>query len=83
VTSCAVTREVVFSVLACRAIRQTKSYQLNLEINAGLADPKVKEQLAELGGGPMQMTLTDFGNLIAEQTEKWSKVIKAANIKPE
>jgi tripartite-type tricarboxylate transporter receptor subunit TctC len=57
--------------------------QLNHEINAGLADPKIKERLVELGGAPMPMTPADFGSLIAEQTEKWAKVIKEANIKPE
>jgi tripartite-type tricarboxylate transporter receptor subunit TctC len=54
--------------------------KLNRETNAGLADPKIKERLADLGGAPTPMTPAEFGKLIAEQTEKWSKVIRAAHI---
>ena len=54
--------------------------KLNREINAGLADPKIKERLADLGGVPMPMTPAEFGKLIADETEKWGKVIRAANI---
>jgi tripartite-type tricarboxylate transporter receptor subunit TctC len=54
--------------------------KLNRETNAGLADPRIKERLADLGGAPTPMTLAEFGKLIAEQTEKWSKVIRAAHI---
>ena len=57
--------------------------KLNREINAGLADPKVRARIADLGGLPMPMTQTEFGKLFAHDTEKWSKVIRAANIKPE
>jgi tripartite-type tricarboxylate transporter receptor subunit TctC len=57
--------------------------KLNNEINAGLADPKIKEQLADLGGTVLPGSPADFGKLIAEETEKWAKVIRAANIKPE
>ena len=57
--------------------------KLNQHINAGLADPKMKAQLADLGAEPMPMTPTDFGKLIAEETEKWAKVIRTANIKPD
>jgi tripartite-type tricarboxylate transporter receptor subunit TctC len=57
--------------------------KLNREINAGLADPKVRARLAELGGMPLAGTPADFGKLIAEETEKWSTVIKFAGIKPE
>jgi tripartite-type tricarboxylate transporter receptor subunit TctC len=56
--------------------------KLNREINAGLADPKIKERLADLGGVPMPMTPAEFGKLIADETEKWGKVIKFAGIKP-
>jgi tripartite-type tricarboxylate transporter receptor subunit TctC len=56
--------------------------KLNDEINAGLADSKIKAQLADLGGVPMSMAAADFGKLIAEETEKWGRVIRAANIKP-
>jgi tripartite-type tricarboxylate transporter receptor subunit TctC len=57
--------------------------KLNKEINAALADHKVKARLADLGGTPMPMTPADFGGLIANETEKWGKVIRAANIKAE
>jgi tripartite-type tricarboxylate transporter receptor subunit TctC len=57
--------------------------RLNQEINAALADPGIKARLADLGNEPMPMTATDFGKLIADETEKWGKVIRAANIKPE
>jgi tripartite-type tricarboxylate transporter receptor subunit TctC len=57
--------------------------KLNKEINAGLADAKIRQRLADLGGLPMLMTHAEFGKLIADETEKWGKVIKAANIKPE
>jgi tripartite-type tricarboxylate transporter receptor subunit TctC len=57
--------------------------QLNKQINEGLADPKMKARFADLGGVPMPMTPADFGKLIADETEKWGKVIRAANIKPE
>ena len=57
--------------------------KLNQEINAGLADPKIKARLADLGGTPLPGSPADFGKLIADETEKWGKVIRAANIKPE
>jgi tripartite-type tricarboxylate transporter receptor subunit TctC len=57
--------------------------RLNGEANAGLADPKIKARLADLGGEPMPMTPADFGKFIADETEKWGKVIKLAGIKPE
>ena len=57
--------------------------RLNNEINAGLADPKIKARLAELGGTAFVGSPSDFSKLIAEETEKWAKVIRAANIKPE
>jgi tripartite-type tricarboxylate transporter receptor subunit TctC len=57
--------------------------KLNREINAGLADPKIKQRLADLGGLPSPTTPPQFGNLIADETERWGKVIRAANIKAE
>jgi tripartite-type tricarboxylate transporter receptor subunit TctC len=57
--------------------------KLNREINAGLAEPKMKARLADLGGTPLLGSPADFGKLIADETEKWGKVIRAANIKPE
>jgi tripartite-type tricarboxylate transporter receptor subunit TctC len=56
---------------------------LNREINAALADPKMKARLGDLGGTALPGSPADFGKLIAEETEKWGKVIRAANIKPE
>jgi tripartite-type tricarboxylate transporter receptor subunit TctC len=55
--------------------------KLNSEVNAGLADSKIKLRLAELGGTPLAGSSADFGKLITEQTERWAKVIRAANIK--
>jgi tripartite-type tricarboxylate transporter receptor subunit TctC len=57
--------------------------KLNKEINAGLADPKLQARLAELGGVPLGGSSADFAKLIAEETEKWAKVVKFAGIKPE
>jgi len=56
--------------------------KLNIAINAGLADPKMKARLAELGATTLSGPPADFGKLIADETEKWGKVIRAANIKP-
>jgi tripartite-type tricarboxylate transporter receptor subunit TctC len=54
---------------------------LNREINAGLAEAKVKTRLAELGNVPMPMTAVEFGKFVVDQTEKWGKVIRTANIR--
>jgi tripartite-type tricarboxylate transporter receptor subunit TctC len=57
--------------------------RLNKEINAALADSKIKARLAELGGTVLPGSPADFGKLIADETEKWGKVIRATNIKAE
>jgi tripartite-type tricarboxylate transporter receptor subunit TctC len=57
--------------------------KLNQEINAGLMDQRIKARLADLGGTVFVGSPTDFGKLIAEETEKWAKVVRAANIKPD
>jgi tripartite-type tricarboxylate transporter receptor subunit TctC len=57
--------------------------KLNREINTGLADAKIKARFADLGATVLAGSPQDFGKLIAEETEKWGKVIRAANIKPE
>jgi tripartite-type tricarboxylate transporter receptor subunit TctC len=57
--------------------------KLNKEINAGLADPTLKARLADLGGTPLSGSPADFGKLIADEIEKWGKVIRTANIKLE
>jgi tripartite-type tricarboxylate transporter receptor subunit TctC len=56
---------------------------LNKEINAGLADPELKARLADLDGTALPNSSSDFGKLIAEETEKWAKVVKRAGIKAE
>jgi len=57
--------------------------ELNKEINAALADPKIKERLANLGSMPMPMSPAEFHSFIVAETEKWGKVIRAANIRAE
>jgi tripartite-type tricarboxylate transporter receptor subunit TctC len=57
--------------------------KLNRGIDAVLTDPKLKARLADLGGVPMPMTRPEFGKFIANETEKWGKVIKFAGIKPD
>ena len=57
--------------------------RLNREINAALADLKIRARLADEGGGQFVLSPADFGKLIAEETEKWAKVIRFAGIKPE
>ena len=57
--------------------------RLNKEINAALADPGMKARLADLGSEPLAMTSADFGKFLADETEKWAKVIRTANIKAE
>jgi tripartite-type tricarboxylate transporter receptor subunit TctC len=54
--------------------------RLNKEINAALADPKVKARLAELGGMLIPGTPADFGKLVAGETDKWAKVIKTGGV---
>jgi tripartite-type tricarboxylate transporter receptor subunit TctC len=57
--------------------------RLNKEINGALADPVMKARFADLGNIPVPMTSADFSKLIGDETEKWAKVVKYANIKPE
>jgi tripartite-type tricarboxylate transporter receptor subunit TctC len=57
--------------------------RLSKEIDLALADPKIMGRLADLGSVPQAMTPTEFGKFIADDTEKWGKVIRAANIKAE
>jgi tripartite-type tricarboxylate transporter receptor subunit TctC len=57
--------------------------RLNKEINAALADPKIKARIADLGYMPFVSSSVEFGKFIVSETEKWGKVIRAANIKAE
>jgi tripartite-type tricarboxylate transporter receptor subunit TctC len=57
--------------------------KLNTEINAALADPKIKARLADLGAKVLPGSPADFGKLISDETEKWGKVVKFAGMKPE
>jgi tripartite-type tricarboxylate transporter receptor subunit TctC len=57
--------------------------KLNKEINAAIADPGMKARFAAIGGEPLPGSPTGFGTLIADETEKWAKVVRAAGIKPE
>jgi hypothetical protein len=65
-----------------RTITETIEH-LNKELNTALANPKMKARLADLGGAVLAGSPADFGKLIADETEKWRKVIRTANIKPE
>jgi tripartite-type tricarboxylate transporter receptor subunit TctC len=58
-------------------------YAFLTPINAGLADATIKGRLGDLGGVPMRMSAAEFGKFIADETEKWGKVIKFAGIKPQ
>jgi tripartite-type tricarboxylate transporter receptor subunit TctC len=57
--------------------------KINKEINAGLADPQLNARLGDLGGTALPGSPADFGKLIADETEKWAKVIKSVGIKAE
>jgi tripartite-type tricarboxylate transporter receptor subunit TctC len=55
--------------------------RLNKEINAGLADPKIRERLADLGGMVLDGSPSQYGRILLDEIEKWTKVIRTANIK--
>ena len=57
--------------------------RLNKDVGAGLADPKLKARIADLGGTPLALSPTEFGKLMVEDTAKWAKVIRTADIRPE
>jgi tripartite-type tricarboxylate transporter receptor subunit TctC len=57
--------------------------KLNEAVNAGLTDPKIKQRLADLGGEPMPMTPAEFSKLVADETDKWARVIKLMGVKPD
>jgi tripartite-type tricarboxylate transporter receptor subunit TctC len=72
-----------FGVGAPKATPAEIVNKLNKEVNAALDDLKMKARLADLGGTPLPGSPVQFGKLIADETEKWGKVIRAANIKAE
>jgi tripartite-type tricarboxylate transporter receptor subunit TctC len=72
-----------FGVVAPKNTPTEVIARLNSEINAGLADPKLRARLTDLGGTMLPGSTADFGKFIADETEKWGKVIKFAGIKPE
>jgi tripartite-type tricarboxylate transporter receptor subunit TctC len=57
--------------------------KLNEEINAGLADPRIRARLADLGNAPLPLSPAEYAKLLAEDTEKWGRVVRAAGLKPE
>jgi tripartite-type tricarboxylate transporter receptor subunit TctC len=57
--------------------------KLNAAVNAVLANPKLKERFHDLGGEPMPMSPAEFGDLVADETAKWAKVVKSAGLKVE
>jgi tripartite-type tricarboxylate transporter receptor subunit TctC len=57
--------------------------KLNREINASLADPRIRARIADLGNTPLALSPTEYGKLLVEETKKWAKVVKFAGITPE
>jgi tripartite-type tricarboxylate transporter receptor subunit TctC len=74
---------VWFGIGAPKATSAEIVDRLNKEINAGLADPKLRARLSELGGTALAVSPAEFGKLFAEDTDKWRMVVRAANIKLE
>lgn len=71
----------------CAGLRKSTPVEiidkLNKAIEAGIADPEIKARIAKLGATPVRGSPTDFGKFIADETEKWGKVIRVADIKAE
>jgi tripartite-type tricarboxylate transporter receptor subunit TctC len=72
-----------YGVVVPKATPREIVEKLNKEINAALADPNIKKRLTDLGGAVFAGSPADFGKFIADETEKWGKVVKSAGIKPE
>jgi tripartite-type tricarboxylate transporter receptor subunit TctC len=72
-----------YGIVAPKATPAEIVERLNREINAALADAKMRERLTDLGCAVFSGSPADFGKFIADETEKWGKVVRAANIKPE
>jgi tripartite-type tricarboxylate transporter receptor subunit TctC len=74
---------IVYGVGAPRGTSAEIIDKLNREIDAGLADPNITARFSDLGASVLAVSPAEFGKLIADETEKWGKVIRAANIKAE
>jgi tripartite-type tricarboxylate transporter receptor subunit TctC len=74
---------IFVGIFAPRNTRPEIVDKLNQEINLGLADARMARRIAELGDAVLALSPPDFGGLIAEETEKWARVIRAAHIKAE
>jgi tripartite-type tricarboxylate transporter receptor subunit TctC len=74
---------VFYGVAGPKGIPAEAVEVLNKAFNAALADPKIQQRIKDLGGEPTPMTPAEFGKLLADETEKWGKVVKAANISVE
>ena len=72
-----------WGVVAPKGVPDQVVARLNTEINAALANPKIAARLSDLGAEPEAVTPAAFGRLLADETEKWAKVVKFAGIKPE
>jgi tripartite-type tricarboxylate transporter receptor subunit TctC len=72
---------VWYGIVAARGTSSAIVDTLNKALNTALTDTRLKARLAELGGAAMPTTPTEFGKLLAEETEKWAKVIKFAGVK--
>jgi tripartite-type tricarboxylate transporter receptor subunit TctC len=74
---------IYVGIAAPRATAAEIIDKLNQEINLGLADPRMTRRIAELGDVPLSLSTAEFAKLVADETEKWAKVIRAGNIKAE
>jgi tripartite-type tricarboxylate transporter receptor subunit TctC len=72
-----------FGVIAPKSTPKAIIDKVNAEVDAAAADPETKAQLVGLGVTPKSMTRSEFASFIANDSERWAKVIRAANIRPE
>jgi tripartite-type tricarboxylate transporter receptor subunit TctC len=72
-----------FGIVAAKDMPPRIANKLNDAVNTALADPAIKSRVADLGGTVAPASPAGFGKLLADETEKWTKVIRTANIKPE
>ena len=72
-----------FGMMAPKGTPADIVMKVNREINVGLADPALRAKIANLGGGIVASSPGEFGRLMADETEKWGKVVKFAGVKPE